>query len=185
MELWRFPNLPIRRARISCRLGNFCQAGRFFYSLTMIPLTTSLLKKEEWLSSEPQRSAKNLLTLLRFLCPSVFQGNRPIENQLAGRAVFIGREAGEALELITQLRQRAPLVEDQFSKGVVWRISSHFFIITWWTEYLKICPGSKTLRTPPKISACDLYDLDKRSDIREPVAHKTDMLAQPIELPGK
>ena len=35
-----------------------------------------------------------------------FKRNRPVENQLAGRAVFVQRKIGEALELIAQFRLR-------------------------------------------------------------------------------
>jgi len=38
-----------------------------------------------------------------FLRPGVFQGDGAIEHELAGRAVLIEREVGEALELVAQL----------------------------------------------------------------------------------
>src|SRR5450759_5814162 len=56
-------------------------------------------------------SAGDDSTFLRFLRPSVFQGDRPVENQFWQMGVgswelgiFIQRKVGEALKLITNLR---------------------------------------------------------------------------------
>ena len=51
-------------------------------------------------------SRHGILNLLRFLRPSVFQRNRPVEDELSGRAVFIQSEVGEALKLIAEFRFR-------------------------------------------------------------------------------
>src|SRR3974390_1278714 len=42
-----------------------------------------------------------LFALLGFLSSSVFEGDSAIEDEFSGRAVFIEREVGQALELVT------------------------------------------------------------------------------------
>ena len=46
------------------------------------------------------------LALLRFPGPSVLQRDGPVEHQLAGRAILIEREVGQALKLIAEIGLR-------------------------------------------------------------------------------